>query len=396
MASDTPGLGRSNEFVLDEDLEEDDEDVLAFEAKRRPAVTVAPTAAPPPEAARPTGFPATATRQHPCAVVVDGMPADANRAHLEAFLQGCGDVAALKVYRFPDKTLAARVEFAEEAAADAALALHGKPLIRASTPVTVARAPDDWNEYISAHPSRHVDLTKPPGLSASNPAPFKTSVDRGAISVGNTGIPANFAETLLQNTDGIKSAFWSAFASAKHAASVLEQRARAAGTELDSRLHVAENVDEMSKRSRAAAELVDEKLKVRETVGSAVDAGKVWTAEAAKGARAVDDSYGITRRLSELSTNVAAVGSKAAQEVDENLRVSERAREAANTALRHETIGPVVKQAITQLDGIRSSIPGPSGSEGFPVSRKKSYPSRGVEDPVDEATLQFGHASAGP
>jgi hypothetical protein len=149
----------------------------------------------------------------------------------------------------------------------------------------------------------------------------------------------------------------------------------------------------MSKRSKAAADLVDEKLKVRETVGTAVDAGKAWGAEAAKGAKAVDDSYGITRRLSELSSNMASAGSKAAQELDENLRVSERARDAANSALRNETIGPVVKQAMTKLDGARSGAPGQAGSDGSTTSRKKSYPSRGVEDPTDEAVLEVGRGA---
>lgn len=371
------GPTTSADFVLDEGLEDEDEEILAFEATRQvpqveedvdgivkedSAVIDAGDAA------------ANMTAPFPNAVVIDGMPPGANRSQMELFLDGCGALSSLKVARFPDKTIAARIEFVENSSADAAVARSGNLFSSGSNPVIVDYAPPDWTEFTRSHPSQITAQST--GAVGTQQAP---SALRGAVMVG--AVPVNLGD-VLPDAEGVKSAFWDAFASARKAAETLEQRARQAGTDLDRKFHVAEQVEGVANRSRAALNEVDEKYNVRGKFEAAVEAGKGQVAAATEGAKNMDSSYGVSQRVGEATAKVSQAGSVAAREVDENLRISERARAAANAALENEQIGPVVKSTMAQIEGMLDnlSVAG-SSSEGTAGSarRKKTREPVGIE-----------------
>lgn len=405
---------RSSDFVLDEGLEDEDEDILAFEASRASLDSPKLSASHKLEAdnevdneihidgaaAKDVGNEITEIKDltvssfYPDSVVVDGMPSDANRAHLEAFLEGCGEITSLKVYRFPDKTLAARVQFISESCARSALARNGSPFMRKTAPVSVQPAPANWENFIASHPSKVI-----PGsqlASRSRDRSTAAPASAGAVMVG--GIPVNLAE-VLPKPEEVKSAFWNAFCSAKKVAENLEQRARAAGRDLDSKFQLSQNVDEATKRSREAMDNVDTKYHVREKVSSAIVAGKERAGVVAEGAKSVDESLGVSRRISSVSSSIVQAGSKAAREVDENFGVSERARGVANSALDHEKIGPAVRQAMHQWDGLVTNLG--SSTNGADLSaRKKNYVARGVEPETfvsdDPETLVSDNPESGP
>lgn len=383
-------VGRAGDFVLDEGLEDEDEEMLAFEADRKATdeagsdSKVSGTAGVSDDVKRDAETNDEIPKQEdvfksfPDAVVVDGMPSDANRAHLEAFLDGCGEIVALKVYRFPDKTLAARVQFVNESSANAALAKNGSAFMRKTSPVSVLTAPSNWDDFIASHPSKLLSGPHLGGRSREG-SPISPGT-RGAVMVG--GIPVNLSEALLKPED-MKTALWNAFGSARKAAEVFEERARSAGKELDAKLQFSENVDEASKRSRVVMENMDAKYKMREKITVAVVAGKEKAGAAAEGAKSVDQSLGVSRRLASVSTSIAQAGSKAAHEVDENFRVTDRARGVANSALEHERIGPAVRQAMQQWDQLWASWSSASNGD-HSHSRKKNYVSRGVEQDLTD------------
>jgi hypothetical protein len=108
---------------------------------------------------------------------------------------------------------------------------------------------------------------------------------------------------------------------------------RFGGTDIDSQYNVIEQLDSASKRSRAILAEADAKYKVSDALTSAVKTGRTRVSEAAEVTGAVDDAYGVSRRLSEVTTKLTRPGSIAAREVDENLQLSKRSRRVANSAL---------------------------------------------------------------
>lgn len=330
-----------SDFVLDEGLEDEDEDVLAFEAERQrnrggsPAAHVA-------EAADKEGLVLEEGIEAPDvstdAVVIDGIPAKANRSHLEELLSGCGEIVALKIHRFSDKTLIARVQLSSAEMGSKALQLSGSVVLESHMGVTITPAPEDWPAFLAQHPK---------GTSES-PIQQATGLPRGAAMV--TAIPA-----ALPSRDGMRNAFWSAFRSAQKAAETLEQKARETGEDLDRRLNVSENVGEVAKRSAAVIDNIDQQYGVSKKMQSAAEAGQAQASIAANSAAEMNRTYGVTRKLSAMSSTVSSVGNKALREIDENLRISERAQAATNAALANDRIGPAVKSASATFDEIVAS-----------------------------------------
>jgi hypothetical protein len=373
---------QEGEFVLDEGLEGDDEEVLAFEASRRVAnasggggreraaanerscaVSGVQSSAPPQNSPPP----------YPDAVIVDGMPSDANRSHMESFLDGCGEIVALKVYRFPDRTLAARVQFSSEACAAKAVERNATDFARPGCTVAVRYAPLDWDGFVNNHPCKAVGAG-PSAKGSDAPAL------RGAAMAAST--PVNLSEVLPPPGE-MKAAFWDAVASARAAAERFDKRARAAGEDIDKTFHVAEQLDEASKRSWAALAEVDEKYRVRESLDAALVAGRHRAGEVVEGVKQADASLNVSRRLGEVTAKLSQVGTVAVREVDENLRVSERARDAANAALENDQIGPVVKGTVCHLEGVWTNLTGPAGASGAGSARKrKERAPSGVEQAV--------------
>jgi hypothetical protein len=283
---------------------------------------------------------------------------------------------------------AERVKFAAEEEARAALERSGAVFGEGAdeTPAVVLYAPADWNRFLSEHPSTiGEEAAAALKEKAVDPVPVVPAGVRGGAMVN--GVPAQLA-AVLPKPEELKSAFWSAVLSAKSAASQLEARARAASAKLDKTLEVSHKLDEASKRTRAAADDIDGKYRVREKVAAAAAAGRERADEAAASAKHADSVYGVSRRMSELSASVTNAGGRAAREVDENLRLSERARGATNSALQSEQIGPAVRSAMSRLDGFWSGAesdasPTSRRAPGSDGKRKKDYRPSGVEQSLE-------------
>jgi hypothetical protein len=373
----------SGSFVLDEGFEQDDEEVLAFEASR--SVSKSATA---PYAVKEAGSESEARASelkaesaandpppHPDALLIDNIPKEANRNHVEALLGDGVEILALMIHRFPNKMMAARVQLANDSVAAAIVQRYSVSLgVDAEDQVSIKYAPCDWDVFLESHPYKAFVTESPvqprDGIAVSSVAP------RGNVMIGP--VPVNLVDA-LPDAEEVKSAFWGAVARTQKAAEAIDQRVRAAGTDIDSQYNVVEQLDSASKRSRAILAEADAKYKVSDALTSAVKTGRTRVSEAAEVAGAVDDAYGVSRRLSEVTTKLTRAGSIAAREVDENLQLSERSRRVANSALESEQIGPVVKGTVSQLGSLWLSLTQAAGVECSGAARKKERPPQGIE-----------------
>lgn len=353
---------RSSDFVLDEGLD-DDEDMLAFHAARsvaQPVETpVAPTPPPPPppppappkETIRSPPPPSQTspqsasndTAEQKCApVVVDGMPLDTSRSELDAFL---GDMSKrienIRLQRLKDHVRAI-VLFDDDDAVCAALALDGKQF-RQGVVVAVKLENDAERSVSSTDSPRTVN-----------------------------GVP-------LTMPDGqeIKDAFWWAFGSAKRAAVQLGQTAEQVGKDIDSKLHVTEKVGGMANSTRETLSKMDSELGVSEKVSKAAEVSKTKAEEALHVTRNTatefDAQFGISRQISAVAGQVSNAARVVATEVDENLNLSERARQATNQALQNETVGPTVKALVDGWGQMVSPPPNAANSQQRSNRKKKDY-----------------------
>lgn len=310
----------SSEFVLDEGLD-DDEDVLAFHSQRQrngggyetvesaspanPADTSAPSTSPPPSDT----------------VIIDGMPLSASRGDLNVFLAHIGDkIISLQLRRLEaNGILRVRVRFDTTEAAAAALQRDGAIFAGSDQVVSVKPAsPERWDDGCGA-------------------------VDTKATTGGTAAAPPDSLMQKLPDASAVQSGFWSAFGAARAAAERLEIQAKRLGEELEGRLQVSEKVAE----TREALVEADKKLHVSERVGEMAAAGKA-------AAQDVDQTYGITKQVGKIVSEVGSAARIVAGEVDENLHLSDKAREATNVALKHEAIGPAVRSVVDSLGTKRS------------------------------------------
>lgn len=341
-----------SEFVLDEGLD-DDEDVLAFQTQRRSSGTYVGHSMPE-EFAGADGADEGADRDAPAAdeegrgtaVVVDGMPLGSSRRDLDALLEGCGDVVAIRVKRLEAVgVMRARVEFADGKGCAAALERDGRHV--GGAVVSVLRATEAWEDGAGARAV--TDAVSPP------PPQFM---------MGNVPV-------VLPDGDEVRGAFWRAIEAASRFAGQIEGQAKKLGTELEEKLHVSEKVAGAAEATRG----FDNEYQVSVRVAQAAEVGSAH-------ARELDQKLGVSRNISAVAGRASAAARIVAQEVDENLDLSKRARDATNSAMLNETVGPTIKSVIGALD----SKPVSPGTPGTPTPRKKkNYQPSGVEQDAVES-----------
>lgn len=338
----------TSDFVLDEGLD-DDEDVLAFHSQRQQTQN--------PETPDPLSPPQSPTLSvsHPDTdtVIIDGMPLSTSRRDLNTFLSSCGDqITSLQLRRMPDHDMIrARVKFHTPAAVSLALARDGSAFTGTDRVVSVKPAsPERWDDGC--------------GLQGT-----KETADR------TVGVPQASLLQNLPDTNAVKSGFWSAFCAAKAAAEKLETQAKRLGEELEGRLQVSEKITE----TREAIVDVDRKLLVSKRVGEMAAAGKA-------AAQGVDETYGISKQVGKIVNDVGSAARIVASEVDENLHLSDKAREATNMALKHDSIGPTVRSVVDSL-GAKAD----EGIAGSPANdtprRRKNYQPSGIPQPDIDANV---------
>lgn len=304
-----------SDFVLDEGLD-DDEDVLAFHAHR------------------PRNNVGTYEDQHQAEpqnqqhvtdteiVIIDGMPPKTTRDHLNSFLSPSANILSLHLQQIPSpSTLRARITFDSPSSAQAALSLDGAPFPPANTPVSI-------KPYSLARWQANISTPQQPLSSTPPPSP---ALPAAAIS-----------------------SFWSAVTSARSVAERLEKHAKRVAVQLEETLHVSEKVSQ----TQAAARRVDNDLQISAKAAELAAAGRAAAGE-------IDASYGISRQMGKIVDDVGTAARTVANEVDENLRISEKAREATNAALAHDGVGPVVRSVV---DGIGSGSENGNGKKKYTPS----------------------------
>lgn len=375
----------SSGFVLDEGFEEDDEEVLAFEASRsernggRGAVSGSDPSAvvvgsksldPLPESVLP-GESAVAFAD---TLVFENLPKGTTRSDIEALVGGDVEISSLKVHRFPDKTMLARIQFCEEVDAAEVLRRQSMKLSSNESSILVKYAPSDWNTFLKEHAKASAS-TKIETMSSTE-ALRDTGVSQSAVMVG--GIPGNIAHA-LPAAEEVKATFWDAVTQAQHTAEALDNRVRAAGSSIDSKFHVAEHLDDVQKKSRALLAEADEKYKLSVSARSAMETGKARADDVVNVASSLDTSYGVSSRFSAAASKLSQAGSIAAREIDENLHLSDKVRMAANVALENEQVGPVVKSTMSHLESFwQRRFPFGAETDSGPV-RRKVRPPQGIE-----------------
>lgn len=324
--------GNKSDYVLDDGLD-DDEDILAYHSEQQAAAQAAENPPSPPDPvkspsaplppivsddppAAPELTPPTTPvppESEPDAIIIDGLPLSTTRPSLFRLLGVTSDdVSNVRLRRLDAHgLLRVRVTFCTPALAAAARRLDGS----------------EWEE-------------KPLSVKPA-------SEERWAASMPSADSPPK------QPNGDAGGGFWAAFGAARAVAEQLEQRARSLGNDLESKLQVTERLEAGAKRVRE----VDQSFKVTERVDGLARAG-LETAEQ------MDERWGISDSVGAVMDNVGDAAMKMAREVDENLRVSDKARNAANAAMSSPTMGRVARSVVSTLDG------------GTPTRRKKSYKPR--------------------
>lgn len=333
----------SSDFVLDEGLDED-EDVLAFHSQRQRS---GGGYSPFPDAAADTDLePVTSSPSPPetDTVIIDGMPLSASRADLNIFLSGAGGkITSLQLRRLDTHgMLRARVKFESKEFAAAALQRDGAKFAGSERVVTVKPAsPERWDDGC--------------GLA-------RTAPPNGTVAAAQNSLLAG-----LPDAGAVRSSFWSAFSAARSAAESLEKQAKRLGEELEGKLHVSEKVAE----TREAIADVDRSLQVSERMGEMAAVGKA-------AAEDVDQTYGISKQVGKVVSEVGSAARIVAREVDDNLQLSDKAREVTNMALKHDSIGPTVRSVVDSL-GVKTKDGVDASPSRNTPRRRKNYQPSGIE-----------------
>lgn len=330
----------SSDFILDEGLD-DDEEVLVFHSQHHDSTPsdTKPSHLSPTETTSSPAQPAPAPLEPPPhppiqAVIIDGMPLSSSRTDLDAFLTGTGLITRIQLRRLEALAiLRARVTFENSEAAALALKKDGLEFSPGGAVVSV--------KY--------------------------DSVERWEQGCGKEGRGKPRSEALMQIVparETVTSSFWAAFGVAKRAAERFEQSAKRLGDKLEERLAVSEKVDGAAE----ALERVDKQLQVSQRVGETAAAGRSTVGE-------LDRMYGISKGVGKFMDEVGRGAKIVAREVDENLQLSDRAREVTNRALNHDGIGPTVRNVVDNVGG--------KGVAGESTPRKNYRPSGVAQNSED-------------
>lgn len=179
----------------------------------------------------------------------------------------------------------------------------------------------------------------------------------------------------LPPRETVTASFWAAFGAAKKAAESLEQGAKRLGEELETKLGVSDKLDGAAE----ALEKVDKQYQVSERMGEMAAAGK-------SAAGNLDETYGISKGVGRIVGEVSRGARIVAREVDENLQLSDKAREATNMALKHDAIGPAVRTVVDTVAGAEQG-----GGVSATPRKRKNYKPNGIEQHTEgEALPELG------
>lgn len=309
----------ASDFVLDEGLD-DDEDVLAFHDTPQELYSSPPetdsesikneekqSLPPVPPSSSPSNADNRTPEHPPCPVVIiDGLPLNASRADLDSMFD-FAPITSVQLRRLErDHLLRMRVEFSSIDSAAAALAKDGTEFL--GSVVSIKTASDErWEaSSVQSKPMRKQAVMQPKQPDVAQ----------------------------------AQSRFWGAFATAKNVAQQFEKRAKELGEDLERRLQINEKVED----TKRAIEQLDDQFAVSKTVSEVTKNSKQM-------AEQVDRNLGISKGVSKVASDMSGAARIVAREVDENFRVGDRARTAANKAIKSETFGNVAKTVVGTLDG---------------------------------------------
>ena len=315
----------SSDFVLDDGLD-DDEDVLAYHSSRQQQQQMTDLEESTESNSQQSSTPinpesstigdknksdnikdSISTSTSPIhAVIIDGLPLGSSRSDLNEFLPATAvsHVTSVRLRRLEEHgLLRVRIEFNDETPTKETLQLDG----------TQFHAPEG------------------PHLSVKRATPERWDASSGLVTSVKKQIPLSGPSAI----DSVRTSLWGAVGFAKVFAERLEDSARKIGEQLEDRLHVSEKVSQ----TKNTVERLDKEYKVQERFGEAVENGK-------RTAEDIDKTYGISDGVGKIQENVGNAARIVAREVDENLRVSDKARGVANAALKNETLAPVARTVV--------------------------------------------------
>lgn len=287
------------------------------------------------------------------AVIIDGFPLSARRPDLDAFLGASASaVTNVRLRRLEQHgLLRVRIQFSDFEAAGVALQRDGAEWRDRS--ISVKPASDErWMATLPGQESRSVQQSSLPSGSVSTPS---------SSSGSGIGLPS---------MSSVSHSFWSAFGAARSVAERLEESARQLGQRLEHELHVSEKVEQSRARMRDADRTYGVTAKVSEVAAAGRDT-----------AQSVDRKLGISDGVGSVVDGVTNAARKVAREVDENLRVSDKARDAANAAISSPTVGPVARKVASSFDS------------KTPPSKHNHKPRRlNMDDPIEDSNSPSSEA----
>lgn len=383
--------GSRSDFVLDDDLDEDEE-ILQIHSEQLPELAIGPTnsindvptpsshhdnaqpsaensnelesgptrnvePAPSPEPGSTSESARIDIRRNiaaqPTAVIIDGLPISATRADLDALLGvAASSVTNVRLRRLEQHgLLRVRVQFDNENIAATTLGKDGTKF---------------KEDYVSIKPASYerwdaaATTAKAPRV---RPRPRAENVSRAHNS---NNAPQQGTASGLPDLSAVPKSFWSAFGAARETAEKLEKRARELGQKLEHELHVSEKVEAGKVRMHE----IDRDLNVSGKVSEFAQASR-------ETALAVDEKLHITEGVNHVVGGVSEAARIVAREVDDNLRLSDKARDATNAALSSPTVGNVARKVVSRIDN------------STPTSKKNYQPQRldldDTERPMDSS-----------
>lgn len=275
----------------------------------------------------------------PTAVIIDGLPLSARRADLDAFMGASANaITNVRLRRLEQHgLLRVRVQFENEESTAAALEKDGTKF----TDKFISVKPASYERWDAAASPDIGPRLRQRGSESRDPRQIGGASSQGAKNAA------------LPDFSAVSNSFWSAFGAAKVAAEKLEVRAREIGQKIEHQLHVSEKVD----AGKARMQQIDKDLNVSGKVQEFAQASR-------ETAQAVDEKLHISDGVHQVMEGVGGAARIVAREVDESFRVSDKARDVTNAALSSPTVGGVARKMLSRIDGTT------------PPPKRKHYPQR--------------------
>lgn len=293
----------------------------------------------------------------PTAVIVDGLPISATRADLDALLGASASaITNVRLRRLEQYgLLRVRVQFENENITATALEKDGTKFNDCYVSIKPASY-ERWDAAVNSVNNLRV-------RSRSREVDASPNTSSSALQRKSSGG--------LPDLNSVSKSFWSAFGAARQTAEKLEKRARELGQKLEHQLQVNEKVE----AGKARMQEIDRDLNVSGKVSEFAQASR-------ETAMAVDDKLNISQGVSHVVGGVGEAARKVAREVDENLRLSDKAKDVTNAALSSPKVGGVARKVVNRMDGAA-------------VTSKKNYQPRRLDYGDTAGAINTGKDTAG-